>query len=60
MQISINKRTNNAKIELSHEQEIRLLNIVLLANEFQQTKSIKTACDCTNEFYKLFVKEIDK
>lgn len=60
MQIRINKRNNNAKIELSHEEEIRFLDIVSLAKEFQETKSIKSACDCTDEFYKLFVKEIDK
>ncbi len=60
MQIRINKKTNNAKIELSHEEEIRFLNIVSLAKEFQETKSIKTACDCTDEFHNLFVKEIDK
>lgn len=60
MQIRINKKTNNVKIELSHEEEIRFLNIVSLAREFQTTKSITTACDCTDEFHKLFVKEIDK
>lgn len=60
MQIRINKKTNNVKIELSHEEEIRFLNIVSLSREFQTTKSIKTACDCTDEFYNLFVKEIDK
>lgn len=60
MEIRVNKRNNNAKIELSHDEEIRFLNIVSLAKEFQQTKSIKTACDCTDEFHNLFVKEIDR
>ena len=57
MEIHINKRTNNAKIELSHEEEIRFLELVTLAKEFRKTRSIKTACDCTDEFHKLFVKE---
>lgn len=57
MKITINKRRDVAIIELSKEEEIRFLNIVSLAREFEQTKAIKTACDCTDEFHKLFVKD---
>ena len=60
MQIRINKRNNNAKIELSKDEEIRFLGIIALSKEFKETRAIKTACDCTDEIYNLFVKEIEK
>ena len=60
MEIRINKRTNNAKIELTQHEELMLLNIVSLAKEFQETKAIKTACDCTDEIFNLFAKDLTK
>ena len=56
MQIRINKKTNNAKIELSQDEEIRFLNIVSLSREYYKTKSIKAGCDCAEEVFKLFAK----
>lgn len=53
----LDTKHNVVKIELSiGDEEIQFLELVSLARDFMETKAIKTACDCTEQFYKLFVK----
>lgn len=55
----LDTKHNIVKIELViGDEELQFLQIAELAKEFMRTKAIKTACDCTEQFYKLFVKEI--
>lgn len=52
----LDTKHNIVKIELSCDEDKELNYVVSLAKYFVMTKSIKAACDCTEQFYKLFVK----
>lgn len=47
-------------IELKPNEDIALGNICRLAKYYNDTKSIKSGCDCAEEIYKLFNKVKDK